>query len=375
MIRIADIIGGSGEDKQDKEKKKPDIHKDVNPPTNIELVKIQQENSPSLTQPLEDPDERQAPTLMELSKSMLDKVKLESQKESQDLYSNLVNNLREVCRSLNSGENPNLEAINNNLDALIDQIALGNEDFLIISNKSYLEDYIYYHMVNVTILAIILGKQMGYNKTKLQDLALGSILHDIGILTFVDIINSPAKISDKDYEQIKRHPVLGVEILEKQKGLPTQVLSIILQHHERLDGSGYPFGLKADKIDELAQIVSVVNVYEALTHKRPFRENTLNDQAIRLMVERKYALNPRILKLFIETISIYPLHSWVKLSSGEIAKVIGVNKASFLKPIIRIYFDRQGKRLEVERNIDLSKQPNIYVKEQILPETIEPKLK
>lgn len=374
MIRIADIISGSGDDKEDKEKKKQEIPKESSPPTNIELVKIQSDNITPLSGSQEHEQDKGS-SLLELSKSMLDKVKLESHKESQDLYSSLVSNLKDICRNLGPGANLNLETINNNLSALIDQIALGNEDFLIISNKSYLEEYIYYHMVNVSILAIILGKQMGFNKTRLADLALGAALHDIGILSFEDIINSPEKISDKDYEQIKRHPILGVEVLEKQKGLSTQVLSIILQHHERLDGSGYPFGLKADKIDELAQIVSIVNVYEALTHKRPFRENTLNDQAIRLMVERKYALNPRLLKLFIETISIYPLHSWVKLSSGEIAKVVGVNKASFLKPIIRIYFDRQGRRLEVERNIDLSKQPNIYVKEQILPETIEPKLK
>lgn len=375
MIRIADIISGSSGDDKEKEKKKEEPLKDVSPPANIELVKGQPEDSSFLEQIEQETPLQHKPSLMELSKSMLDKVKLESTKESEDLYNNLIDSLKKFCAGLRSGEDAGLNLINDNLNAVIDQIALGNEEFLLLSNKPYPPEYLYTHMVNVAILSIVLAYQAGFNKSRLQDLALGAILHDIGLLEFENTISSSGEIGDKEYEQIKRHPVLGVEILEKQKGISSQALSIVLQHHECLDASGYPYGSKASKIEECAQIVGLVNFYESLTHTRPYKEKILNDQAVRSMIEKKNAFNTRFLKLFIEAISIYPLGSWVKLSSGETARVVGINRPSLLKPVVKIFFDRQGRRIEMEKTIDLSRQPNIYVKEQIPDESALAKLK
>jgi HD-GYP domain-containing protein (c-di-GMP phosphodiesterase class II) len=377
MIRIADIISGSpGKDLPDKDKEKKEPPKETNPPPNVELIKTQSEDSskipgPSLTAHIP----AREPSLMELSKSMLDKVKLESSQETKTLYNSLTDSLKHNCKTLLVAGNINLDALKDNLSAVIDQIALGNEEFIILTNSPSSSDYIYNHMVNVSMLSIILGKQIGFNKSRLLELSLGSLFHDVGLLEFEQLIYAPRKLTPEEYEQIKKHPILGRQILEKQKSFSTQILAIVSQHHERLDGTGYPNNLKGDKIDEYSKIVSLVNNYESLTHKRPFREKILNDQAIRMMVEQKTAFNSLYLKLFIEAVSIYPLSSWVKLSSGETAKVVGTNRYSLLKPTVKIYLDKQNKRVEAEHIIDLSKQPNVYVKAQIPEESVESKAK
>ncbi len=373
MIRIADIIGGSSEeDKEKKDKESQDKQKEPTPPPNVELIKNQTQFS-SFVGPA--PLEKQEPSLLELSKSMLDRVKLEGPKESKALYETIVNSLKDISRNLLSNQNIELDSVCNSLNSLIDQIALGNEEFLALVNNPYETKYIYNHMINVAVLSIFLGRQAGLNKSRLLELSLGALLHDVGSFKFEGLIYAARKITNEEYEQIKQHPILGAKMLEKQKGISKNILSIVSGHHERMDGSGYPLGLKADKIDELTQIVELANAYDSLIHKRPFRERLLNEQVVKLLVERKVSFNSRLLKLFIEAISIYPLGCWVKLSSGDIAKVVGINKSSLLKPVVQLYFDKHEKRLETERTIDLSKQPNLYVKEQVLDEMIELKLK
>ncbi|MEW6169999.1 MAG: HD domain-containing phosphohydrolase [Candidatus Omnitrophota bacterium] len=373
MIRIADIIGGSSEeDKEKKEKERQEKQKEPTPPPNVELIKNQTQFS-SLVPPT--PLEKQEPSLLELSKSMLDRVKLEDPKESKVLYETIINSLQEVCKDLVLNQGIELDSLNNSLNSLIDQIALGNEQFLVLVNNPCPPKYIFPHMVNVAVLSIFLGRQVGLNKSRLLELALGALLHDVGLLQFEEIIYAARKITNEEYEQVKRHPVLGAKLLEKQKGISKNILSIVSGHHERSDGSGYPLGLKADKIDESTQIVCLANAYDSLIHKRPFRERLLNEQAVKLLVERKASFNSRLLKFFIEAISIYPVGCWVKLSSGDIAKVVGINKSSLLKPLVQLYFDKHEKRLETEKIVDLSKQPNLYVKEQVLDEMIELKLK
>lgn len=373
MIRIADIIGGSSEeDKDKKEKESQEKQKEPTPPPNVELIKNQTQFS-SLVQPVS--SEKQEPSLLELSKSMLDRVKLEDPKESKVLYETIVNSLKEISKFLMSNQDIDLVSVNNSLSSLIDQIALGNEQFLALVNNPGEAKYIYNHMANVAVLSIFLGRQAGLNKSRLLELSLGALLHDLGLLQFEQLIYATRKITNEEYEQIKRHPALGAKMLEKQTGISKNILSIVAGHHERIDGSGYPRGLKAEVIDELTQIVGLANAYDSLIHKRPFRARLLNEQVVKLLVGQKVSFNGRLLKLFIEAISIYPLGCWVKLSSGDIAKVVGINKPSLLKPIVQLYFDKQDKRLEAERIIDLSKQPNLYVKEQVLDETIELKLK
>ncbi|MBU2540533.1 MAG: HD domain-containing protein [Candidatus Omnitrophica bacterium] len=376
MIRIADILGNSSEeDKPRKEKQEQGKQKDATPPPNVELIKGKSQTPPFPSKPYSPlKQEQEEPSLIELSKSMLDKVKLEGLEESRGLYNKLATSLKGVCDTLASGGDIDLTTANDNLSALIDQLALGNEEFKTLTNSPYEGEYLYAHMVNVSILSILIGVQAGFNKSRLLELSSGALLHDVGLIKFREIINAPRKLTKEEYEQIKQHTILGAEILKDCKGISKGILSIISGHHERLDGSGYPKRLKAQDIEDNAQIVALVNAYESLTHKRPFRDRILNSKAMRLMVEQKKTFRSDFLKLFIEAISIYPLNCWVRLSSDEIAKVVGINRAFLLKPKVEIFFDKKNKRLDSTKIIDLSKQPNIYVKEEIPQEAVEFKL-
>jgi HD-GYP domain-containing protein (c-di-GMP phosphodiesterase class II) len=133
-------------------------------------------------------------------------------------------------------------------------------------------------------------------------------------------------------------------------------------HHERVDGSGYPEGKKGDQINEYARLIAVVDSYEALTHARAYGSKLSPYQAIKIILEDKEKYDERFIKLLIEQISLYPIGSWVRLSTNEIGRVIHIDKASPLKPTVKIFFDPEGTKLPEAKAIDIAKHPSAYIK-------------
>jgi len=187
----------------------------------------------------------------------------------------------------------------------------------------------------------------------------------------VDVWNKDGKITPSEFKKIQQHPELGEEIFKKVNGVGDIVPLLIAQHHEKCDGTGYPKKLKKDDILFSARIIGLVNRYDAQTHTRLYKKRELPDRVIQNILDQETnSYDPEIMKVFLREISAFPVGSWIKLNSGEIGKIICVNKDMVMRPVVNIIFDRAKKRLKKSRELDLSKQLLMYVEECVDPDEV-----
>lgn len=222
--------------------------------------------------------------------------------------------------------------------------------------------YLHAHVVNVTILALRLGSALGYDREALLKLGVGALLHDIGMIRVIDIAQKKGPLTPEEFEEIKRHPQYSVDLLKEVKDLPSLCLNIIETVHERQNGKGYPHGLRGSELSEEAQIVTIVDVYEALTHVRSYRDKFLPYEALKEILKTKELFHPKILKTFVQYITVYPIGCWVELSTGEMGQVVNVNIDLPLRPTLKISYDDQMHPLKSEKQLNLAQHSTLYVK-------------
>lgn len=200
------------------------------------------------------------------------------------------------------------------------------------------EGYLYQHSVNVAVLSVIFGIKLGLNQKKLEILAMGSLLHDLGY-NFLDYgVLKGKKFLDKEAKKIiNAHPQKGYDYLKDNVDISVYVRLIVLQHHEWMNGEGYPNGIEGKEISELAKIVAICDVYDALTSDRPYREALDPQEANeRMLVASVNQLDPDLVQAFIKIIIPYPVGTVVKLTSGEIGVVEEVDMAFPLRPKVKV---------------------------------------
>ncbi len=225
------------------------------------------------------------------------------------------------------------------------------------------------HALNVAIFSIKVGAGLGYDRQEMLLLTTAAILHDIGMTAIPEeILERKGKLTRQEYEQIKQHPLHSMEILRnsidgaEDAETTERLVRIVGQEHERENGSGYPEGRKSEEIDELAKVIGVLDVFEALSHDRGHRSEYSSFQAIQVIIQmRSEFFSTKVVKAVITRISIFPLESYVMLNNGEIGKVVKTNYSHPMRPVVRIVRDSKGKQLERKREVDLSKNPLIFI--------------
>lgn len=218
------------------------------------------------------------------------------------------------------------------------------------------DEYTSNHCMNVCILAVTFGCALGLEKKQLHSLGMGALLHDLGKMKIpLEILNKPGRLTTEEYELIKTHSREGYEMLKSKGGVSNEILEIVLSHHERIDGSGYPAGKPGELVSLLSQITSVVDVYDAITSNRCYHDGMPPHEAMKLMYEwsgRNFA--PELIEGFIKCLGIYPIGSLIKLNSRHIGVVIAASKNSRLRPIILLVIDRQGQTLDPPQVVNLA---------------------
>ncbi len=253
--------------------------------------------------------------------------------------------------------------IANNFVSLI----IPNEHIFIYlaSNMTDENDYLPYHSINVTIFSVIIAHQIKIETKKIVSLAISSLLHDIGMTKIPSsILGKKEKLTSQEFNVIKLHPIYGYKILAKDSNFPPEIANVALQHHEQFDGQGYPRKLKGDQIDLFSRIVSIADTYDAMTKRRSYRDKFISYEAMRnILSESKNKFDPRLLRVFLSNMSIYPVASLVKLNTNAIGMVIGAYPDKPLRPILKIIIDEFGDKIyeSEERIIDLSEEPDIYI--------------
>lgn len=184
------------------------------------------------------------------------------------------------------------------------------------------DEYTFKHSVDVATMAIMIGKRLNLNADELQLLGMAGILHDVGKTKMANsILNKPAKLTDEEFATMKMHTVYGYNILLDKK-LDDRVKRAVLQHHERMDGTGYPLGLAGEEISMFARILTVVDVFDALVTERPYHKAFTPATALELLMTKTMHFDMEVLKAFLDTIILYPVGTVLNLSNGECAKVI-----------------------------------------------------
>ncbi|MCZ2844965.1 MAG: HD-GYP domain-containing protein [Candidatus Bathyarchaeota archaeon] len=288
--------------------------------------------------------------------------------ELKKTYEDMVLHLMLVMDEIKEGKTVDKRKIGSLAEIITDILRADNNMLLsLVHIFSYLgkqEDFLYAHSVNASILATNLGLAFGYGRSELINLCVSSLVHDIGYLKLSqETINKPSKLTKEEYNLVKKHTIYGLELLSRIEDIPECASEVVHQHHERVDGSGYPDGKRGDEISDYAKIVAIAEVYEAITHPRPYRrEKIIPYQAVKTIVqEEKNSFAPELIKVFLNSVSPYPPGSFVLLNSGAIGRVISVNKSHALRPVVEIFFDAGGKPPETPMRIDLAKAPVVNI--------------
>lgn len=233
--------------------------------------------------------------------------------------------------------NSDLQEVIKNVQEIISEL-LKRESLVVnlISLKTY-DDYTFSHSINVAILSLILGVELGLNKEALYELGYGAILHDLGKSTISNnLLNKSTKLTDEEFSHIKGHSRFGADILEKCSEIPENSKRVVLEHHERVDGNGYPDGKIGDELHLYSKIVAICDVYDALSSKRSYKDALLPSEAIEFLMGSSGHFDIELVKVFCKNIAVYPIGLLVELSDGSQGLVVNNHYGFMTRPDIKL---------------------------------------
>lgn len=244
-----------------------------------------------------------------------------------------------------------------NVDQLLDEtLTLFGENSTTISmfdmlhNMRQIDDSTYAHSVNVALICRLIGKWKNFSEKDMDTLTLCGLLHDIGKSKIPnEIIGKPGKLTDSEYEEIKKHPVIGYNLV-KNLDIDQRIKNAVLLHHERFDGKGYPLGLTGNEIDDFTSIVSIADVYDAMTANRCYRDGLCPFEVIAMFEKEGLTqFNPKYILTFLDHIANTYINNEVLLSDGSSGKIVLINK-KLTRPTIQL---DNGNFVNLESRLDL----------------------
>ena len=219
-----------------------------------------------------------------------------------------------------------------------------------VQNKN---SYMYSHPANVALISFVIGKWLSLDYLKLENLVRTGLLHDIGKAKIKDsLLNKADALTLEEIEKLKSHPVIGYKILDSVKLFDSEVLQGVLFHHERMDGSGYPLGLKGEKINLLSRIIAIADTFDATTANMAYRKRKSPLVAIEeIQANSLKQLDPNICKIFIKNIMEYYCGREIRLSNEQVGNIVNINPVEITKPVVR--YEDKIHDLSVERDIEV----------------------
>ena len=278
---------------------------------------------------------------------------LEQAKEIQSKAHNFV---KELTESVKVGAALDIEMASEIVDEMVGSIARNRDALLSLVSIQNKDEYLFNHSISVSVMMASFCKFQGMDAEKIRIYSTGALFHDLGKTRIPDeLILKPSTYSDEETELIKMHPQYGKEILSQLETVDPEIIEVVYEHHERMDGSGYPNGLKGHDISLGGRMVSILDVYDALTSDRPHQKASTPTKVLKYLFEsspEKYDLE--LLQKFIQSIGIYPVGSLVRLASGFLAVVVESAKDNLLQPVVQLVYDLNKNRSIPYRKLDLS---------------------
>lgn len=236
----------------------------------------------------------------------------------------------------NNASDPNfIETTNNITGDLLTAITENDAIAIDISALKVSDEYTFKHSVDVSTISMIIAKKYGYDKQAIQEIGIAGLMHDMGKSKIpTEILNKPGKLTDEEFQTIKQHSVYGYHILKEKNAFNDKILYGVLQHHEKLNGKGYPMGVTKEKLHPYAKIIAVADIYDALVTERPYKKGFSPRDAVEMIMAMTEELDINVMKSFLNSVILYPVDSIVTLSNGEKAKVVANNPDYILRPTV-----------------------------------------
>lgn len=267
------------------------------------------------------------------------------------------------------GKQVEVEALMPIADEMVSSIFRNPDALISLSRMKNKDDYTFMHSVSVAGLLITFARHEGFSHAQIREIAIGGLLHDIGKMSTPDtILNKNGKLTDEEFAIMKDHVVQSRLILEKIPGFSSMALNVAAQHHERFDGSGYPLGLKGDAISSIGQMSSIVDVYDALTSERIYKDAWEPTFVLKKLIEwSQHHFKTEQVHSFIRCLGIYPVGTLVEMESGRIGIVIEQHHSNLLHPTVRFIYNRSTRRYTEPRVIELEREQSDTIKRAVSP--------
>lgn len=275
-----------------------------------------------------------------------------------EIYNGAVETVKNVMGEVRMGKIPKSGPVKEVVSEIIDTVFSDPNAIIGLTMIKNYDNYLYNHCVNVSVLALSLGKALNLEPAQLQSVGVGGLLHDIGKTgVSEDIIRKPGGLSSEEWEKVKQHPLLGSNIAKRMEGLDELVGTVIFEHHIKYDLTGYP--QTTEKLNPLSQIITIADAYDALTTLRVYQQPHNPVEAIKVMTNFSGRhFDPTILKAFVNMLGLYPVGTMIRLSSNEIGVVTKLNNDSPDKPAIKVLFDGSGAAKAEPIEIDMAAPEN-----------------
>ena len=269
--------------------------------------------------------------------------------------SGTVNQLVHAAQAGNLVDAGQLEPV---VSKMIESVMRNPDALVPLARLKQMDAYATEHAVATSALIIALGQQQGRSESELEKMALGTLVKDIGQAAIdARLIHKPGSLSRAEYSVVQSHVEEGLAVLEATSRLPELSIAVVLEHHERFDGSGYPYRMAGEHISEAGRMAAIVDAYDAMTSDRPYRPALSPAFALKqLFQDSGRHFDPALVASFVRTLGVYPVGTLVLLESGHLAVVDQVNAANSLTPIVRVIFHAGRQQYVTPVQVDLSRK-------------------
>lgn len=278
--------------------------------------------------------------------------------------------MKDIMTDIRLGKQVEVEALDPLADKMIASIERNKDTLISLARIKTKDDYTFMHSVSVSGLMIAFARSNGMDESVIHEVAVGGLLHDIGkMITPNEILNKPGKLTDEEFVIMRNHVVESQILLQDRTDLTKNVTDVIFQHHEKVDGSGYPLKLIGDQISTIGKMSAIVDVYDALTSIRVYKTAWEPSATLKKMLQwTDNHLDKEQMVRFIRCLGIYPVGTLVEMDSGRIGIVLDQHESNLTQPTVKFIYKKNSGYL-YPKVVDLSREQNDKIANSVAPET------
>ncbi len=283
-------------------------------------------------------------------------------------YEQYSRKLQALYSDITAGLKMNMSLLDDIAVDIVGSVFRNHNALTILTRLKDKHIYNWRHMINTAILVSVFAKYLGYKEKTIKELAMGALLHDIGQAKMPQgVLSKPSALNDTEMQVVRKHVAQSLGVIKGEKGISPLMLDMVVNHHERLDGSGYPRGIGAEKLSRPARMMAIVDVYDAMTADRPHQLGEEPISALRYLLANKHLFDSELVQRFIKCLGVHPVGTIVKLNNERLALVMEGNHENPIKPKVKIFYNAKHKHHITAKDVNLSENHELKIIASIKP--------